>query len=45
MSILRSRRLESAFGSGLDAVTAEHIQSLVANGVTEAFDLDTEASR
>jgi hypothetical protein len=37
---LRSRRLESLFGTTVDQVTAEHIESLVENAVTEDFDLD-----
>ncbi|MFG3602491.1 AlbA family DNA-binding domain-containing protein [Micromonospora chersina] len=40
MVALRSRRLESVFGTGLDALAARHINGLVAAGVQEAFDLD-----
>lgn len=40
MSVLRSRRLESVFGAALDGVTADHVRSLVENGVSESFDLD-----
>ncbi|MEU4339437.1 ATP-binding protein [Micromonospora lupini] len=40
MAALRSRRLEAVLGAPLDAVEAEHIRSLVDNGVEEAFDLD-----
>jgi len=41
---LRSRRLESLFGSTLDKLTAEHIESLVDNRVAEEFDLDFKGS-
>lgn len=40
MVALRSRRLESVFGAPLDALTAEHVRSLVTSSVQEAFDLD-----
>ncbi|MFI7661782.1 helix-turn-helix domain-containing protein [Micromonospora parva] len=40
MVALRSRRLESLFGSRLDALTPAHVRSLVTSGVQEAFDLD-----
>jgi hypothetical protein len=40
MTALRSRRLEALFGVPLDDLKAEHIQQLVTNAVTEAFDLD-----
>ena len=40
MTSLRSRRLESVFGTTLDGLTAEHIESLVGNAIEEEFDLD-----
>lgn len=40
MTSLRSRRLESLFGTTVDGLTAEHIESLVENAVMEEFDLD-----
>lgn len=40
MVALRSRRLESVFGTSLDALTSEHVRSLVTSNVQEAFDLD-----
>ena len=40
MTALRSRRLEALFGVPLDDLKAGHIQQLVTNAVTEAFDLD-----
>ena len=43
MVALRSRRLESLFGTSLDQLTAAHIQSFVTNQVTEEFDLDFKA--
>lgn len=43
MTTLRSRRLEALLGGLIDAVDAAAIQSLVATGVDEAFDLDFKA--
>jgi hypothetical protein len=40
MTALRSRRLEALFGVPLDDLKTAHIQQLVTNAVTEAFDLD-----
>lgn len=40
MVALRSKRLESLFGVRLEDLAAEHIESLVTNGVEEEFDLD-----
>ncbi|MGH7744920.1 MAG: AlbA family DNA-binding domain-containing protein [Candidatus Dormibacteria bacterium] len=40
MVVFRSRRLESVFGAPLDALTSEHVKSLVTSNVQEAFDLD-----
>jgi len=40
MVALRSRRLESVFGVGLDNLRAQHIEGLVVSGVQEDFDLD-----
>jgi len=40
MTALRSRRLEALFGVPLDDLKTSHIQQLVTNAVTEAFDLD-----
>lgn len=40
---LRSRRLDSLFGTTLDKLTAGHIESLVDNTVAEEFDLDFKA--
>ncbi|MFI8802747.1 helix-turn-helix domain-containing protein [Micromonospora chalcea] len=40
MVALRSRRLESIFGTALDTLASHHIHALVTAGVQEAFDLD-----
>lgn len=40
MVALRSRRLESIFGTALDTLASHHIHALVSAGVQEAFDLD-----
>lgn len=40
MVALRSRRLESLFGTSLDALRAEHVHALVSSSAQEAFDLD-----
>lgn len=40
MALSHTPRLDSVFGATLDQVTAEHIQGLVTNGVSEEFDLD-----
>jgi hypothetical protein len=40
MVALRSRRLERLFGARLDAISHAQVADLVANAVTEAFDLD-----
>src|SRR5437899_7605214 len=38
--VMRSRRLETLFGAGLDRLTAEHVRRLVPQQVEEAQDLD-----
>jgi hypothetical protein len=43
MVALRSRRLESLFGTSLDALHAEHVRGLVSSSAQEAFDLDFKA--
>jgi hypothetical protein len=40
MVALRSRRLERLFGARLDAISYTEVADLVANAVTEAYDLD-----
>ncbi len=44
MVALRSRRLESLFGTSLDALRAEHVHALVNSSAQEAFDLDFKAA-
>lgn len=44
MALLRSRRLDTILGAPVDALTAEHIEALVPNQVSEAFDLDFKAT-
>jgi len=44
MVALRSRRLESLFGTSLDALRAEHVHALVSSSAEEAFDLDFKAA-
>jgi hypothetical protein len=41
---LRSRRLETLFGSNLDSLTAAHVRGLVDARVSEAFDLDFKSA-
>jgi hypothetical protein len=40
MVALRSRRLETLLGASLDALEYQHVEALVTNHVSEAFDLD-----
>jgi hypothetical protein len=44
MTALRSRRLEALFAKSLDDLSAADIESLVTNGVSEAFDIDFKDS-
>ncbi|MBM0256955.1 hypothetical protein [Micromonospora sp. 4G55] len=44
MVALRSRRLESVFGTTLDALAARHIHDLVPSGAQESVDLDFKAT-
>jgi Schlafen, AlbA_2 len=44
MVALRSRRLETLLGAPLDDLQYQHLEALVTNGVSEAFDLDFKAA-
>src|SRR6266566_3869886 len=44
MVALRSRRLQAIFGVPLDDLQYEHLEALVPNQVSEAFDLDFKAT-
>jgi len=44
MALIRSRRLDTVLGAPVDALTAEHIEALVSNRISEAFDLDFKAT-
>jgi hypothetical protein len=44
MVALRSRRLQAIFGVPLDDLQYEHLEALVSNEVSEAFDLDFKRS-
>lgn len=44
MALLKSRRLDTILGAPVDSLTAEHIEALVPNQVSEAFDLDFKAT-
>jgi Schlafen, AlbA_2 len=44
MVALRSRRLQAIFGVPLDDLQYEHLEALVPNQVSEAFDLDFKGS-
>src|SRR6266699_4685196 len=44
MVALRSRRLQAIFGVPLDDLQYEHLEALVHNQVSEAFDLDFKGS-
>src|SRR6266704_2206470 len=45
MVALRSRRLQAIFGVPLDDLQYEHLEALVPNQVSEAFDLDFKGSQ
>lgn len=44
MVALRSRRLETVLGTNLDDLQYQHLETLVTNQVSEAFDLDFKAT-
>jgi schlafen family protein len=44
MAALRSRRLETLLGVPLDGLQYQHLEALVTNHVSEAFDLDFKAA-
>ena len=44
MVALRSRRLETVLGARLDDLQYQHLETLVTNQVSEAFDLDFKAT-